>query len=210
MQSFVLGNVLVMEKQTGFMMTASIQSGEKWFADATIRKIKTSQITAVEELRYATDGAARMVNRKNINNSMNELSKAASEIAKKIQSGSCLIVGAASGKLIGIDEQLVIHEITTNPTLVGMAEELENEKKCGNEVHDYLVSCNPDNQYLSVIEAMIEQRRIQNQLQARVAELEAAMRPHQQGLSHDQITPTIKFNGCGDEPSCPATPTPKD
>ena len=44
--------------------------------------------------------------------------------------------------------------------------ELETERKQGQEVHDYLVSVNPDNSLLSVLEACIQQRGIENRLKA--------------------------------------------
>lgn len=50
--------------------------------------------------------------------------------------------------------------------------ELLAEQARGQEVHDYLVSVNPDNSLLSVLESVIQQREIENRFRERVKKLE--------------------------------------
>jgi len=59
--------------------------------------------------------------------------------------------------------------------LSALQRELEAEQNKGQEVHDYLVSTNPDNQHLSVLEAVIQQRGVENQLRNQLSTLQAQL-----------------------------------
>lgn len=66
--------------------------------------------------------------------------------------------------------------------------ELNEERKLGQEVHDYLVSVNPDNYHLSVLESCIQQRNIENTFRNKLQQLhsiaERLAKAIQQGLNH--------------------------
>lgn len=59
--------------------------------------------------------------------------------------------------------------------LEALQRSLTTEQMSGQEVHDYLCSINPDNQHLSVLEAVIQQRGIENSLRTQNQELREAL-----------------------------------